>query len=262
MDSAFQTCLPLSKIQRDARRARRPHVFRRSSRRSAPWPPPGGSSLAPEPKPQQNSKSRITGIFRRPDPAFSGELSRRTQPVIVLDTRTRRDNPPTGGRESVRRERTPAADARRRSRRPAEHRQDDPQRSRRPATEADRRRRQASPAELAPDLSTGAGQERPRRISFTLRPAPTKRRHKPPGRAQRPQAEPERRMQGRRPAGVETAPGAQERPQETPRSLPRSTRPRRPADDLSPRRSYPRSRRPSNRRQPEPERRRHPAQRT
>ena len=96
----------------------------------------------------------------------------------------------------------------------------------------------------------------------TLRPDAQKRRHKPPGRAQRPQAEPERRRQSRRPAGAETAPGAQERPQEPPRSLSRSTRPRRPADDLSPRRSYPRSRRPSNRRQPEPERRRHPAPKT
>ena len=34
LDSAFQTCLPLSKIQRDARRALPPHVFRRFSRRS------------------------------------------------------------------------------------------------------------------------------------------------------------------------------------------------------------------------------------
>lgn len=97
-----------------------------------PGTPPGRSSLAPEPQPRQNLKSRITGIFRRPDPAFSAGLSRRTQPVIVRDTRTRRDNPPTGGRESVRRERTPAADARRRSRRPATQAARHPRRSLRP----------------------------------------------------------------------------------------------------------------------------------
>lgn len=216
-------------------------IFRADPR---PGTPPGRSSLAPEPQPGQNSKSRITGIFRRPDPAFSAGLSRRTQPVIVRDTRTRRDKPPTGVRESVRRERTPAADARRRSRRP----------------------------ETPPGIPGGAcarsqhrsraGAPRAGSPLHTLRPDAQKRRHKPPGRAQRPQAEPERRRQSRRPAGAETAPGAQERPQEPPRSLSRSTRPRRPADDLSPRRSYPRSRRPSNRRQPEPERRRHPAPKT
>lgn len=117
-----------------------------------------------------------------------------------------------------------------------EHRQRTPggaaDRPRQPRPISTGNSRQAAPAELAPDLSTGAGQERPRRISFTLRPAPPKRRQAPPGRAQR--------------------------PQETPRSLSPSDRPRRPADDLSPRRSYPRSRRPSNRFQPEPERRRHP----
>ena len=77
----------------------------------APIRAPGrrpGDRRAPEPQPRaaaarQNLKSRFTGFFRRPDPAFSSELSRRTRPVIVRDARTRRDKPPTGGRESVRR---------------------------------------------------------------------------------------------------------------------------------------------------------------
>ena len=235
LDSAFQTCSPLSKIQRDARRAHRSPRFRAIF---APIPALGrrpGDRRAPEPQPRaaaarQNLKSRLTGIFRRPDPAFSDELSRRTQPVIVRDTRTRRDNPPTGGRESVRRERTPAADARRRSRRPATEAARHPRRSLRPisAPEQGRSARAGSPL-------------------HKLRQDAPKRRHKPPGRAKRPQAEPERRRQGRRAAGAETPPGAHQRPQEPPRSLPRSTRPRRPADDLSASKGNRRAARPQTR---------------
>ena len=47
LDSAFQTCLPLSKIQRDARRAHRPPRFRAILRADPrPGPPPWGPASA------------------------------------------------------------------------------------------------------------------------------------------------------------------------------------------------------------------------